>query len=50
LAQSKSEARRLVEQGGVEWEGEKVSNLSTLIDKSGLLKVGKYRFLKIERI
>jgi tyrosyl-tRNA synthetase len=49
MAQSSSEARRLVEQGGVEIDGEKVTSVDAEIPlkKPFILKVGKRRFLKI---
>ncbi len=51
LADSKSEARRLVEQGGVSIDGEKVSdaNASLPSKKQFVLKVGKRKFLKVLR-
>ncbi len=50
LAPSKKEARRLIEQGGVKLDGEKVSNTAAEIELNGeiLLQVGKRRFLKIK--
>ncbi len=50
LAASKSEARRLVEQGGVSIDGEKVSDskATITITKPIIVKVGKRRFLKIK--
>lgn len=49
LASSKSEARRLVEQGGVSIDGEKISDSKAIIkaNKPITVKVGKRRFLKI---
>ena len=51
LAASKSEARRLVKQGGVSIDGEKVSEPAAMIDPSEseefILKVGKRKFAKI---
>lgn len=50
LASSKGEARRLIEQGGVRVDGEKVSNSSAEINVSSdavLFQVGKRRFLKV---
>jgi tyrosyl-tRNA synthetase len=49
LATSKSEARRLVEQGGVSIDGEKISDVNAPIPrkKEFVLKVGKRRFLKV---
>lgn len=48
LVTSKSEARRLVEQGGLEWNGEKVTSPQIAVETDGMLRVGKHRFLKIE--
>jgi tyrosyl-tRNA synthetase len=48
LAQTKSEARRLLAQGGVSVDGEKVSDYNTLIPITDfIIKVGKRKFLKI---
>jgi len=47
LAASRNEARRLFEQGGVSFNGEKVSSEDALLSGEGLLKVGKRRFLKL---
>lgn len=49
LASSKSEARRLIEQGGLSIDGEKISDPNSELPKKDLfvLKVGKRRFLKI---
>jgi tyrosyl-tRNA synthetase len=50
LAVSKGEARRLIDQGGVSIDGERVSDPNILLpDKSEfILKVGKRRFLKVK--
>ncbi|MBA7600559.1 Tyrosine--tRNA ligase [subsurface metagenome] len=49
MAHTNSEARRLIEQGGVEIKGENISDVNAEItfDKPFILKVGKRRFLKI---
>ncbi|MCX6143998.1 MAG: tyrosine--tRNA ligase [Ignavibacteriales bacterium] len=49
LASSKSEARRLIEQGGVSVDGERVGDLNAPVPtaKQFILKVGKRRFLKV---
>ncbi len=50
LASSKSEARRLVEGGGVKWNGEKIENIDleiTLSKDFNLLQVGKRNFRKV---
>ncbi|MDP4237776.1 MAG: S4 domain-containing protein, partial [Bacteroidota bacterium] len=51
MAATKSEARRLIQGGGVSLNGEKVSNeRATLIPTSAgvVLKVGKRRYLKVK--
>ena len=52
LAASKKEAKRLIEQGGVKLNGEKVSNTNAEISLENeiLLQVGKRRFLKVKGI
>ncbi len=50
FASSKSEARRLIEGGGVTFDGQKVNDITMLITKSGLLKKGKKNFIKLEII
>jgi tyrosyl-tRNA synthetase len=49
MASSNSDARRLIQQGGVSIDGEKVTdvNLILKLKKEVVLKVGKRRFLKI---
>jgi tyrosyl-tRNA synthetase len=49
FALSKQEARRLVQQGGVTIDGEKIVDISFIIklDKERVLKVGKRKFAKI---
>ncbi len=46
LAPSKSEARRLMEQGGVKLNDEPITDLHATV-QPGILKVGKRKFLKI---
>jgi len=50
LLQSKSEARRMIKQGAVKLDDEKISDIQaklTYSDNEHILKVGKRRFLKI---
>jgi tyrosyl-tRNA synthetase len=47
LAKSRNEARRLIQQGGVIFGGEKISAEDFLVTGGGVLKVGARRFLKI---
>ena len=51
FAPSKGEARRLVVQGGVTVDGEKIDDIKTTVkfDKGRILKVGKRKFVKIKR-
>ncbi len=44
---SKNEARRLIQQGGIEFENTKVADVNARIGSSGVLKIGSRRFLKI---
>jgi len=50
--ESSSQARRLIKQGSVSLDGEKIKdeNLELCIDKEFICKVGKRRFLKIKAI
>ena len=50
LAPSKKEAKRLIEQGGVKLNNEKVSNTNAEVDLKDeiLLQVGKRKFLKVK--
>lgn len=47
FASSKSEARRLAEQGGIHFENEKVYDLTLTPEHEGILKVGKRKFAKL---
>lgn len=49
LVESRSEARRLVQQGAVEYGGERIEDVDAQIEleSGGLLKVGKRRFAEI---
>ncbi len=49
LVASKNEARRLLEQGGITFDNAVLDKNSAEINKAGILKVGKRRFLKLER-
>ena len=46
LAKSKSEARRLIEQGAVYISGERVADVNYTFPKDTIIKVGKRRYLK----
>lgn len=49
LARSKSQARRLVQQGAVRLDGEKIEDINTeiIVDQEAVLRVGKRRFLRL---
>jgi tyrosyl-tRNA synthetase len=49
LVSSKNEARRLIQQGGVSIDGIRIDKENAVLDKRGILKAGKRRFLKLER-
>lgn len=44
---SKGEAKRLIAGGGVKFENEKITDLQTIIDKSGILQAGKRKYAKL---
>lgn len=46
VVSSKSDARRLIDQGGVESDGQRIKDTTQILN-SGTLKIGKHRFLKI---
>ncbi len=48
LAESKSEARRVIEQGGVKVNGEVLKDVDTTIDKDSVIQKGKMGFVKIK--
>ena len=52
FAPSKGEARRLVTQGGVLVDGEKITDIAAKINltKESILKVGKRKFIKIKKV
>lgn len=49
LCTSKSDARRLLEQGALEYNGTRVESQELTVGDGGTLKVGKHRFLKITK-
>lgn len=50
LCTSKSEARRLIEGGGVSVDGEKVSSIDAKVNSGALIKKGKKSFIKVKGI
>jgi tyrosyl-tRNA synthetase len=47
LSESKSEARRTIEQGGVKVNSEVVKNLDMIVDKGSVIQKGKMGFVKV---
>jgi tyrosyl-tRNA synthetase len=47
IAKSRNEARRLIQQGAVTFDGVKVGDENYQLNKTGILKVGSRRFLKV---
>lgn len=48
-ASTKNQARRLIQQGGVTLDGIRIDTEDTVIDKEGILKVGKRRFINLKK-
>lgn len=49
LASSKSEAKRLIEQGGVYWNNKKITNPKQIMNaENAIIRVGKRKFVKIK--
>ncbi|MDD4979698.1 MAG: tyrosine--tRNA ligase [Candidatus Omnitrophica bacterium] len=49
LMESKNEARRLIKQGGVSFADKRLDSEDSILDQEGILKVGKKRFLRLEK-
>jgi len=47
FALSKSQARRLIQQGAVRFNGKRITDVETRIDSGGVLQVGKRHFMKL---
>lgn len=47
FVQSRGEAKRLIQGGGVKFEGEKISDLNYTFEKEGVLQAGKRNFIKL---
>jgi tyrosyl-tRNA synthetase len=47
FASSKSQARRLIQQGAVLFNGKRVTDAEIRIDSGGVLQVGKRHFLRL---
>jgi len=44
---SKNEARRLIQQGGLELDGVRIGDVNAKLTAPGILKIGSRRFLRI---
>lgn len=49
LVKSKNQARRLLKQGGISLDGNRLNKEDTIIDKEGILRVGKRHFIKFKK-
>jgi tyrosyl-tRNA synthetase len=49
LAPSSSEARRMIQQGAVSFEGEKISDEKTVLTQTGVIKYGKRHYLRLTK-
>ena len=47
LAASNSEARRMIQQGAVSFEGEKILDEATVLTQPGVIKYGKRNYLRL---
>lgn len=47
--QSKGEGKRLIQGGGVKFEGEKVAEPTFLVENAGIIQAGKRKFVKVVR-
>jgi tyrosyl-tRNA synthetase len=47
MVSSKSEVRRLITQNGVRWDNETITEANYKIDRTGILQIGKRRYLKV---
>ncbi len=48
LLPSKSEFKRLLKQGGIYWNGERVTDLNFRVKEEGVLRIGRRRFYQIK--
>ena len=46
--QSKGEGKRLVQGGGIKFEGEKITDMAYTFEKDGVLQSGKRNFIKVK--
>ena len=44
---SRNEVRRMIQQGAMQFEGEKITDEKAVISSAGILKIGKKKFLKV---
>lgn len=49
LVETKNQARRLIQQGGVNFNGKKLESEGEIINQEGIIKVGKRHFLSLKK-
>jgi tyrosyl-tRNA synthetase len=49
MTRSKSEARRLIQQGGIRFDGQQITDIERSISTEGVLQVGKRKFVQVRR-
>ena len=47
FAKSKSDAKRLIQQGAVKFDDEKIDDINFVVTKSGIIKSGKRNYVKV---
>ena len=47
FVKSKSEAKRLIQQGAVKFNDEKIDDINFVVTKSGIIKSGKRNYVKV---
>lgn len=48
FVKSKGEAKRLIDGGGIDFNGEKIKSFKDLVTEEGIAKIGKYKVVKIK--
>ncbi|UKI42184.1 MAG: hypothetical protein L6V95_04205 [Candidatus Melainabacteria bacterium] len=47
MQKSKSDAKRLIQQGAVKFDDEKIDDINFVVIKSGIIKSGKRNYVKV---
>ncbi len=48
ISKSRGDARRLIEQGSIQWQGEKITDIKAQLSSSGVLKLDKTRAVRVQ--